>query len=108
MKSEPSSVPPPLAPAAQAAVIVYLAALSALNIAFCFVNLGTFSHLVAGEVIAVLQAVVLVMFLMHALRSPPRTKVVVAIAIFWVVVVLMGLTFSDYFTRGMLPNLLGH
>jgi hypothetical protein len=45
---------------------------------------------------------------MHALHSPAQTRAVIVVTVFWLVAVLLALTFSDYFTRGLIPNLLGH
>jgi hypothetical protein len=45
---------------------------------------------------------------MHALRSRAQTKAVIVITIFWFVVVMLVLTFSDYTTRDLIPNMQGH
>ena len=65
-------------------------------------------RIVAGQSIAVVKASLVVLFFMHALRSPAQTRAVIVVTIFWLVVVFLALTFSDYFTRGLLPNLPGH
>ncbi len=49
-----------------------------------------------------------VLFCMHALRSSVQTRAVIAVTIFWFVVVTLALTFSDYFTRGLTPDLPRH
>jgi caa(3)-type oxidase subunit IV len=52
-------------------------------------------------------AVLVVLFFMHALHSAAQTRAVILVTVFWLVVVFLGLTFSDYFTRGLI-NLPGH
>ncbi len=45
---------------------------------------------------------------MHALRSRAQTKAVILVTVFWFAVVMLVLTFSDYATRDIIPNMQGH
>ena len=45
-------------------------------------------RIVAGQAIAVVKASLVVLFFMHALGSPAQTRAVIAVTIFWFVVVL--------------------
>ena len=97
-----------LSPAAYLVVLVVLLALTVLTVGLSFVPSSPVVRIVAGQSIAVVKASLVVLFFMHALRSPGQTRAVIAVTIFWLVVVLFSLTFSDYFTRELLPNLPGH
>jgi cytochrome c oxidase subunit 4 len=61
-------------------------------------------HIVAGLIIATIKASLVVLFFMHALASPQQTKVVILVAASWLVL-LVGLTFTDYATRGLISAL---
>jgi cytochrome c oxidase subunit 4 len=97
-----------LSPPVYAIVFVLLAAMTVLTVGLSFVPSSGLMRVVAGQSIAVVKASLVVLFFMHALRSTAQTKAVIAVSIFWVVVVLMTLTLSDYSTRGMLPHVPGH
>jgi cytochrome c oxidase subunit IV len=79
-----------------------------LTVALSFVPGSAAAHMAYGLVIAVLKASLVVLFFMHVLQSPAQTRAVIVITVFWLVAVLGVLTFSDYLTRGILPNLPGH
>jgi len=97
-----------LSPAAYIAILVVLLGLTVLTVGLSFIPSSPLVRIVAGQSIAVVKASLVVLFFMHALHSPAQTRAVIAVTIFWFVVLLCGLTFSDYFTRGLIPNLLGH
>jgi cytochrome c oxidase subunit IV len=97
-----------LSPAAYIIVLVILMVLTILTVGLSFLPSSGMMRLVAGQSIAVVKASLVVLFFMHALRSTVQTQAVIAVTVFWFVVVLCALTFSDYFTRGMIPNLPGH
>jgi hypothetical protein len=48
-----------------------------------------------------------ILFFMHAVRSPAQTWAVIVVTIFWFVIVLSALMFTDYSTRELL-HLPGH
>jgi cytochrome c oxidase subunit IV len=97
-----------LRPAVYVGVLGILVLLTLLTVGLAFVPSSPMMRIVSGQAIAVVKASLVVLFFMHALRSTAQTRAVIAISIFWFVVVMMALTFSDYFTRGMIPNLPGH
>jgi cytochrome c oxidase subunit IV len=97
-----------LTPVVYVIVLVVLMLLTVLTVGLSFVPSSGLARIVAGQVIAVVKASLVVLFFMHALRSAAQTRAVIAVTVFWFVVVLLALTFSDYLTRGMLPNLPGH
>ena len=95
-------------------VSVYLAVLAALvvltvaTVAISFIPLEGFWHVVIGQTIGLVKATLVLVFFMHVIDSPKVTWVAVAVTIFWLVVVFLSLTFSDYFTRGLVPYMPGH
>ncbi len=89
-------------------VFVLLALLTILTVGLSFVPSSAMMRLAVGQGIAVVKASLVILFFMHVLRSQAQTRVVIVVTIFWLVVVLAALTFSDYSTRGMIPNLPGH
>ncbi len=64
-------------------------------------------HIVAGQAIAVVKASLVVLFFMHALRSPAQTRAVIAVTVFWLVVVLSRFDLQRLLHAGI-PNLPGH
>ena len=70
---------------------------TAITVAVSFVDLGAFNAIVALA-IAVVKAVLVVLFFMHVKYSTRLTWVVVTGSIFWLAI-LLSLTFSDYLTR---------
>jgi caa(3)-type oxidase subunit IV len=67
-----------------------------------------FWHTVLGLTIGVCKASLVGLFFMHLIDSPRATRAVVIVAVFWLVMVLMGLTYSDYVTRSLFPFTPGH
>jgi cytochrome c oxidase subunit 4 len=97
-----------LSPAVYIAVLVVLLCLTILTVGLSFVPSSAVMRIVAGQSIAIVKASLVVLFFMHALRSSAQTRAVIVVTIFWLVVVLATLMFSDYFTRGMISSLPGH
>jgi caa(3)-type oxidase subunit IV len=97
-----------LTPAGYTVVLAILMFLTILTVGLSFVPSSGMTRIIAGQSIAVVKASFVVLFFMHALRSSAQTRAVIAVTVFWLVVVLLSLTFTDYSTRGMLPNLPGH
>ena len=97
-----------LSPAAYFTVLIVLMLLTILTVGLSFLPSSGAMRLVAGQGIAVVKASLVVLFFMHALRSPMQTRAVIVVSVFWLIVVLAGLTLSDYLTRGMIPHLPGH
>ena len=88
-------------------VCVLLILLTVLTVAVSFAALPGKWHLILGMLIAVVKASLVVLFFMHVLISPRLTWLVIAVACFWLGL-LMVLTFNDYFSRGMVPFMPGH
>ncbi len=95
-------------PAAYVIVLAVLVLLTIGTVALSFVPSTGTMRIVAGQSIAVVKASLVVLFFMHALRSTAQIRTVIVITVFWLAAILLGLTFSDYITRGIIPNLLGH
>jgi len=95
-------------PAMYISVLIVLMALTILTVGLSFVPSSAVVRVVAGQTIAVAKAALVVLFFMHAIHSPVQTRAVIAVTLFWLVVILLALTFSDYSTRGVIPNLPGH
>jgi cytochrome c oxidase subunit IV len=75
-----------------------LLVLTVVTAAVSFVDLGPFNTIVA-LVIASFKAVLVVLFFMHVkYASEKMTKVVIASAIFWLLI-LLALSLADYATR---------
>jgi cytochrome c oxidase subunit 4 len=91
-----------LSPATYIVVLVVLLVLTVLTVGASFMDLGGVGHIVVGMIIAVCKATLVVLFFMHALHSPRVTWMVIAGSVFWVLL-LLSLTLTDYFTRGLLP-----
>lgn len=79
-------------------IFVALLAMTALTIQVAFVNLGHLNIYVAMT-IAVIKALLVVLFFMHLRYSSNLTKLFVSAGILWFAI-LIALTTSDYFTRG--------
>ena len=70
------------------------------TVAVAFVDLGLLNNVVALG-IAVIKATLVILFFMHVRYATRLTSLVVASGIFWLVI-MVGLTFVDYATRGWL------
>ncbi len=64
-------------------------------------------HIVGGLTIALCKMSLVVLFFMHALLGDRVTWSVIAVTCFWLGILLV-LTLSDYFSRQMVPSMLGH
>lgn len=89
-------------------VLLALIALTLLTVGISFVPLSANWHVGLGLSIGGAKAVLVVIFFMHLFRSPKLIWAVVAVALFWLLIVLMLLTFCDYVTRGLIPGMPGH
>jgi cytochrome c oxidase subunit IV len=84
-----------------------LVALTFLTLSVSFLHLGGVWHVVVGLLIGAVKASLVVLFFMHVLISPRLTWIVVIVSVFWLGV-LIGLTLTDYMTRGQVPYMPGH
>jgi cytochrome c oxidase subunit IV len=81
------------------AVFGALMVLTAVTVGVAFVNLGSFNFPVALG-IAVTKATLVILFFMHVKYSSRLTKLFVGMAFFFLVI-LFGLTLTDYLSRGL-------
>src|SRR5436309_3462269 len=89
-------------PATYVVICAVLLVLTVLTVRISFVPLTGLWHILLGLGIAVCKASLVVLFFMHALHSSRATWAVIAVASFWVGI-LVVLTLTDYFSRGMIP-----
>jgi cytochrome c oxidase subunit IV len=88
-------------------VCVILVVLTVLTTAVSFVDLPGIWHIVVGLAIALCKATLVILFFMHVLISPRLTWIVVVVTACWLGILLV-LTLTDYFSRGMVPFTPGH
>ena len=74
---------------------------TAITVAVAFINLGALNFSVAIT-IAILKATLVVLFFMHVKYSSQLTKLVVVCGFFFLIIML-GLTMTDYVSREWLP-----
>jgi len=78
-------------------IVLTLMVLTCATWAIAFNNLGIFNPVVALT-IAVIKAVLVILFFMHVRYSSQLTKVTVAAGFFWLMI-LITLSLSDYLSR---------
>jgi cytochrome c oxidase subunit 4 len=84
------------------AVFAALIVGTALTVAVAFVDLGAMNNvLMLG--IAMTKALLVVLFFMHVRWGTRLTWVVAASGFFWLLI-LFGLTMTDYLSRGWVPG----
>ena len=85
-------------------VLVFLAllVLVALTTGAAFIDLGPFNTVIALG-IAFLKMMLVLLFFMHLLHSNKLTHVTAVAAAFWLML-LIGLVFADYTSRGWIPD----
>ena len=79
-------------------VFVTLLVMTAATTLISGVDLGPWNTVVALA-IACFKASLVVLFFMHAKYSPKLTRVVIFGGLFWLAI-LLGITFSDFVSRG--------
>jgi len=84
------------------AVFAGLMMLTALTVFIAFFDLG-FLNTLAALTIAVVKALLVILFFMHVRYSSRLTQVFVAAGFFWLVILLVFIM-SDYLTRHWIPN----
>jgi cytochrome c oxidase subunit 4 len=88
-------------------VCAALILLTILTVGFSFAHVSGIWHIAVGLLIALVKASLVILFFMHALISPRLTWIVIAVAVFWLGILLV-LTLTDYVSRGMVPFMPGH
>jgi cytochrome c oxidase subunit 4 len=81
-------------------VFAILIALTLLTVGASFLELGAW-HTTVGVLIGVVKASLVGLFFMHLLHSSRAAWLAVLAGLFWLVI-LMGLTLSDYLSRQVL------
>ncbi|MEP6538134.1 MAG: cytochrome C oxidase subunit IV family protein [Bryobacteraceae bacterium] len=85
-----------------ATVFVVLLALTFTTVAVSKLELGEFNFIVAIT-IAVIKAMLVILFFMDVRRASSLTKLFVGAGLFWLAILLVFLL-SDYFSRGWLTG----
>jgi cytochrome c oxidase subunit 4 len=80
------------------AIFGSLMVLTAITVSVAFINLGVLNFPVALS-IAILKATLVILFFMHVKYSSRLTKLICGVSFFFLVV-LFGLTLTDYLSRG--------
>src|SRR5438128_9533113 len=88
-------------------ICAILILLTFLTVGLSFLPMSGRWHTIIGLTIALAKATLVVLFFMHVLLSPRLTWSVIVVTCFWLLI-LLGLTFSDYATREMIPFMPGH
>jgi len=83
-------------------VFVALLALLGLTVAVNFLNLGIW-NIVIGVTIAVVKALLIILFFMHVRYSNRLIQLFAAAGFVWLAILLV-LTLSDYVSRGWVPG----
>src|SRR5580700_6011613 len=83
-------------------VFLGLIALTVTTVGVSKIDLGEYNFVVAMT-IAVVKALLVVLFFMHVKQSSAMTKLFVVAGFFWMAI-LFAFTLSDYFSRGWLPG----
>lgn len=80
-------------------VFIALMILTAITVLVAFQDFGAWNDIVALT-IAVIKASLVVLFFMHIYHSTRLSKLVVVSGLVWLLI-LIGLTLSDYLSRGL-------
>jgi|ERR1041385_1936031 cytochrome c oxidase subunit 4 len=97
--SEPSHSHP--TPGLYAVILLALVAGTCLTWGIAFVDLGKWNPVVALT-IAVIKAVLVVLFFMHVYYSSKLTKLTISAGVFWLLI-MITMSLSDYATRTFQP-----
>jgi cytochrome c oxidase subunit 4 len=76
---------------------------TALTVLAAFQDFPWQLNTIVAMTIAITKATFVVLYFMHVRYSARLVWVIVASALFWLVI-LFALTFSDYWTRGWIPS----
>ena len=88
-------------------VCTLLIVFTVLTVGVSFIHLPGIWHVILGLIIGWIKASLVVLFFMHALVSLRVTWIVISVACSWLVLLLV-LGMTDYFTRGLIPIMIGH
>ena len=76
---------------------------TALTVVAAFQDFPWYFNTIVAMTIAITKATFVVLYFMHVRYSIRLVWVIVASALFWMVI-MFALTFSDYWTRGWIPS----
>ena len=76
---------------------------TALTVLAAFQDFPWYFNTIVAMTIAITKATFVVLYFMHVRYSIRLVWVIVASALFWMVI-MFALTFSDYWTRGWIPS----
>ena len=82
-------------------IFVLLLVLTGVTIRVAFMDMGR-GNTILALTIAMLKALLVVLYFMHVRYSPQLTRLVVVGGFFWLFI-LIAITMSDYLSRGWLP-----
>jgi cytochrome c oxidase subunit 4 len=88
-------------------VCAVLILLTVLTLAVSFFHLPGRWHVTIGLLIALCKGSLVVLFFMHLIISSRLTWIVVAVTVFWFLILLV-LTMTDYLSRNLIPYTPGH
>lgn len=83
-------------------IFLILITLTITTVAVSKIELGEYNFIVALT-IAVIKAVLVILFFMHVKQSSSMTKLFVGAGFFWMAILLVFIL-SDYLSRGWLPG----
>lgn len=75
---------------------------TAVTTGVAYIDLGSLNTVVALA-IAVCKASIVVLFFMHARHSEKLVRVVIGVAVFWLLILIV-ISISDFATRGLMPT----
>ena len=82
-------------------VWVSLLILLGVTVGAAYVHLGWF-NIAAAVTVAVLKAVIIILYFMHVRHSPKVVWIFVGAGFFWLGIIFVG-TLTEYFTRAYMP-----
>lgn len=88
-------------------VLLALIVATIATVAISFIHLSPAWHEAIGLLIGAAKASLVVLFFMHVIHSPRLIWLIIAVAMVWLLV-LVSLTFTDYFSRDLIPFMPGH
>lgn len=84
-------------------IFAVLMVLLALTVAVAYIDLGRTLNIIIAMTIAIIKATLVLLYFMHVRYSTRLTWIFVAAGFFWFLI-MIGLTFSDYASRGWLGD----
>lgn len=88
-------------------VCALLIVFTVLTVTVSYIDLRGVWHVVIGLAIAAVKGALVAVFFMRTLISSRVTWIVIAVACFWLVLLLV-LGMTDYASRGIIPFMPGH